>query len=396
MYGYNRRARIVPKPPSFLEAFLSSAGIGITQGMDRHFREKERKRGMSQNVLEMVLSGQMPPEIAGTDIFQKYTEAGGIEGMEEIKALKYSALEAYRPPAETKQLPGGGAVTVPREISPELMKAGLPFESYLEQKKAELERDEELTWKKALKRKLREHKITDKFKSDIARENMKNNLIRAEVEAKKAGYEIENISNIDYATGIFKVDYLLPAERKEKKKKSASDAANIYKADYKAYKSNALTARKRRTTLMQSLAKVKSGVISGSPEIQAILDSYKIKSGDPDTIFRILHREANKEIDEYNRREKEDAKKLGLKPDQRVKLKRIGPKLEDEKLKEALNTVDSRHAINPPPGKPEPTEEEISREAQTLMDSGAIDPQTGQKYTEEKAKEIAIQFLKSI
>lgn len=392
-YGYNRRARYFPKPPTFLEAFLSSTGIAITQGMERQFREKERKRGMTQNVMEMILSGRMPPEVAGTDIFQKYTEAGGISEKPEIKALKYGALETYRPPAETKELPGGGAVTVPREISPELMKAGLPFKAYLEQKKIELERDEETAWRKALEKKLKEYKIIDKFKGDLARENMKNNLIRAEVEAKKAGYEIEDISNIDYAKGTFKVDYLLPAERKEKKEKSASDADKIYKADKKAYDNNAKTARLRRTKLMMDLAKVKSGITSGSPAIQAILDSYKIKSGDPDTIFSILYREANKEIDEYNRREKEDAKKLKLKPDQRVRLKRISPKLEDVEPTEALNTVDTRHVVNPPLGDEEPTDEEINAMAQKIIQSW-INPETNQPYTLEEAREHAKNVLK--
>jgi len=368
---YRRRARTVYQPPTFLEAFLESTGVALTQGMERHFREKERKRGMTQNVMEMILSGKMNPEIAGTDIFQKYTEAGGISEKPEIKALKYSALETYRPPAEKKELPGGGVVTVPREISPELMKAGLPFEAYLEQKKAELEQDEEKAWKKALDRKLKEYKITDEFKSDLARENMKTNLIRAEVEAKKNGYEIEDISDIDYTKGTFKVDYLLPAEKIEKKERKATDAEKIYRADRKAYKSNALTARKRRTSLMQSLAKVKSGVISGSPEIQAILDSFKIKSGDPDTIFKILRREANKEIDEYNKREVEDAKRLRLKPDQRVKLKRVSPNLEDEEPREALTTRDTRHAMNPPPPVVEETVDpsDVTEDEQTITNS---------------------------
>jgi len=367
MYGYGR-AIVTRKPPSFLEAFLSSMGVGITQGVQRYFQEKERKRSMTQNVMEMVLSGQMPPEIAGTDIFQKYTETGGISEEPEIKDLKYSALEKHRPPAETKELPGGAMVTVPREISPELLKAGLPFEAYLERKKVQQEQEEELAWRKALERKMKEYGIMDKFTSDLARKNMKNNLIRAEVEAKRAGYEIENISNIDWAKGTFKVDYLMPAEKIEKKEASATKKADIWKKDYTAYKKNSLTARKRRTSLMQSLAKVKSGVISGSPEIQAILDSYKIKSGDPDTIFTTLYREANKEIDEYNRREKEDAKRLRLKPDQRVRLKRIGPKLEDVEPIEPLSTVDTRHIVSPPP----PAEEETVDPSDVAEDERTI------------------------
>lgn len=371
MYGYGRGAIVLRKPPSFLESLLSGLGYGVTESMQRYFREKERKQGMKQNVMEMVLSGQMPPEIAGTDIFQKYTEAGRISEEPEIKDLKYSALETYRPPAETKELPGGGLVTVPREISPELMKAGVPFKAYLEQKKVELEQEEEIAWRKALTRKLKEYKITDKFKSDIARENMKNNLIRAEVEAKRAGYEIENISNIDWAKGTFKVDYLLPAEKIEKKKASATKKAEIWKKDYTAYKTNSKTARRRRTSLMQSLAKVKSGVVSGSPEIQALLDSYKIKSGDPDTIFTTLYREANKEIDEYNRREKEDSSRLRLKPDQRVRLKRISPKLEDVEPTEPLSTVDTRHIVSPPPSPEEEAVDpsEVTEDEQTIINS---------------------------
>jgi len=392
MYGYNRRPIVTRKPPSFLEAFLSNAGVGITQGIERYFREKERKRGMTQNVMEMVLSGQMPPEVAGTDIFQKYTEAGGISDKPEIKALKYSALETYRPPAEKKELPGGAVVNVPREISQELMKAGLPFESYLEKKKTELEQDEDKAWMKGLLRDLKKYKIKDEFKNDLARKNMKTNLIRAQVEAKKNGYEIENISNIDYTKGTFKVDYLLPAERKEKKKKSASDAEKIYKADFKAYNANAKTGRLRRTKLMTDLAKIKAGVTSDDPVYQAMLESLGakygmgVKSGDPDTIFSIVYREANKEIDEYNKREKEDAKRLRLKPEQRVRLKRISPKLEDEEPREALSPVDSRNVANPPM----PVAEETVDPSEVVPDEPTITNPEGETMVVRNGKWVKV------
>ena len=358
MYRYGRRGMVGTKPPSFLEAFLSSAGVGITQSMQRYFQEKERKRGMTQNVMEMVLSGRMPPEVAGTDIFQKYTEAGGISDKPEIKALKYSALDAYRPPPEKKELPGGAVVTVPREISPELMKAGLPFESYLEKKKIELEQDEDAAWMKGLERKKKEYKIMGEFKNEFAAKVALNGMIKAEINAKRGGQTIENMK-ANLQTGAVTIDYLSNTEKDEKKKRKASDALKIWDAGYKAYKSNALTVRKRRTSLMRTLAKIKAGVnvdiFAELPHSRAILYDAEATSGDPDMIFSILYREANKEIDEYNKTEKEDAKKLRLKPDQRRRLKRISPKLEDEEPKEALDRVDTRLTVNPPPPATEET-----------------------------------------
>jgi hypothetical protein len=395
---WQRRATVVRKPPSFLEAFLSSAGVGITQGMERYFREKERKRGMTQNVMEMVLSGRMPPEVAGTDMFQKYTDVAGISDKPEIKDLKYEALEKYRPPAEKKELPGGTVVTVPREISPELMKAGLPFESYLEQKKKELEQDEDAAWMKGLERKKKEYKIMGEFKNEFAAKVALNGMIKAEVTAKREGQTIEDIK-ANLQTGAVTVDYLTNVEKTEKKERRATDALKIYKTDRKAYDSNAKTARLRRTKLVTDLAKIKSGVSTTAELddiVKGILGSLPTKSTDPKVIFDVLYREANKEIDEYNKREKEHAKRLRLKPDQRAKLKRISPKLEDAEPREALNPKDARHAVNPPPRKPEPTDEEINTEAQKLVNSGALDPETNQPYTEEKAREIALKFLKSI
>jgi len=350
---YGRRPIVYRKQPTFLQSLLGGVGYGVTQAMQRAMAEKERKRGMAQNVMEMILSGRMPPEVVGTDMFQKYTEASGISDMPEIRKLKFQALEKFRPKAEARILPSGQAVDMPQPIPLDLAKAGLPWEAYKESEKEKQYKLEDEAWKRAFDRKLKEYKITDKFKSELARENMLINMVAAQVEAKKAGYEIENINNIDWANGTFKVDYLLPAEKTEKKEKSAAKNADIWKKDYATYKANGNSKRLRRTKLLMDLAKVKAGITSGSPAIQAILDSYNVKSGDPDKIWSILYREANKEIDQYNKIEAEDAKRLKLKPDQRIQLKRIAPGLEDVEPKPALTLTDTRSGVNLPPPQDE-------------------------------------------
>ena len=70
MSGYSRRPIVIPKPPSFLEAFLYSTGIGMEKGADRYYKERDRKRGITQNILGSVLEDKISPErsMGGMDV----------------------------------------------------------------------------------------------------------------------------------------------------------------------------------------------------------------------------------------------------------------------------------------------------------------------------------------
>lgn len=136
-------AIILQKPPTFLESLLESTGIGISRGMQRYYKERDRKRGVTQTIIEGVLSGDISPEILATDLGQSYQRYLGIEDEPAIKQATQTGLEEAGYEERTVELPGGtstrempGArITMPGVTPPEI-----PFELYRkkEEQKKEL------------------------------------------------------------------------------------------------------------------------------------------------------------------------------------------------------------------------------------------------------------------
>lgn len=114
MYGYRRGAIVLQKPPSPLAYLLSGLGMGVTQGVERVLKEREERKDRAGRILEGFLSGKFPVGMAGTDVFQKYAERGNLLNEPGIQELIWSGREEFRPEPQTKLLPGGQAVTVPQ------------------------------------------------------------------------------------------------------------------------------------------------------------------------------------------------------------------------------------------------------------------------------------------
>lgn len=93
---WQRRARIVQKPPSFLEAFLYSAGIGVERGVDRYYKERDRKRGITNQILNKVLSGDVSPELLATPLGRSATEQMGIGREPAIQEMQKTGEERWR------------------------------------------------------------------------------------------------------------------------------------------------------------------------------------------------------------------------------------------------------------------------------------------------------------
>lgn len=116
MDGYRRGAIVLQKPPSPLEYLFSGLGMGITQGTEQILREREERKERAGRILEGFLSGKFPVGMAGTDVFQKYAEQGNLLNEPGIQELIWSGREEFRPKPQTKLLPGGQAVTIPQPV----------------------------------------------------------------------------------------------------------------------------------------------------------------------------------------------------------------------------------------------------------------------------------------
>ena len=127
----NGRTIVTRKPKTFLESFLESAGIGISEGMQRYYEERKRKRDRTQSVLQGVLEEKISPELLATDLGQSFQRELGIDKEPALKEITGMGLEKYSYPERTIEMPGdtrkmpGAAVTMPGVTPTEI-----PFESY--------------------------------------------------------------------------------------------------------------------------------------------------------------------------------------------------------------------------------------------------------------------------
>jgi len=201
----NGRAIVVKRPPTFLESLLSSAGIGISAGMQRYYDEKKRRRGVTQSILQSVLEGEISPEILTTDLGRSFTEQVGIGREPAIQRLQQEGLEKFRPPAEKKELsPDGAVVDVPQTMPLEWIEKGVPYAEY---RRAQ-EEAEEVQAQTKMRRELFVYEEKEKAKRRVERSFRMPLSRRLEVAmgvletGKRNNWPIEDMAIRDPETGI--------------------------------------------------------------------------------------------------------------------------------------------------------------------------------------------------
>jgi len=405
---WQRRATIVRKPPNFLEAFLYSAGIGVEQGIDRYYKERDRKRGITNQVLESVLQEKVSPELLATDLGRSIMDQIGIGGESAIQEIQQTGEEKWK--AEQPEI-------------------GPPAPLTMQHLRSRDEQVKEVKAQEKMKRELFEYETKEIIKRRVERAfrmplGKRLELAMGEYEkALKSGLPIADVKITDPTTGI-SIDLETHVEQLEKQtttKASNTKAGIAYLKAWKEYVSLQQVATKAIHNL--AIGKdVRTGLTGTRLQILNDFLPKKLTEKDVKLQLRNLLPLFNEKLKIQHRilkkqkvlaRDEDLAlpllKAYGLfdiqNPDilagEIQRLATLGNTLigvlkPEEKPREVLTAVDTRETINPPPVKPEPTNERISEEAQKLVNSGALDPETGQPYTEEKAKEIALKFLKSI
>lgn len=210
----NGRTIVVRKPKTFLESLLESAGVGISEGMQRFYKERERKRGVTQSLIEGVLSGEISPELLATDLGQSYQRELGIDKEPALKQATQIGLEEASYPESKKELPGGGVVTMPGVTPTEI-----PYESY----RRKQEEAEEAQAQTKMRRELFVYEEKEKAKRRVERAFRMPLSKRLEVamgvleSGKRNNWPIEDMAIRDPETGI-NVNFLTHLGRLQKQK----------------------------------------------------------------------------------------------------------------------------------------------------------------------------------
>ena len=184
---WQRRATVVPKPPSFLEAFLYSTGIGMEKGVDRYYKDRDRKRGVTQSILGSVLEGDVSPELLATDLGRSIMEQIGIGSEPAIQKIQKTGEEQWR--AEQPEI-------------------GPPAPLTMQHLRSRDEQVKEVKAQEKMKRELFEYEAKEIIKRRVERAFRMSLSKRIEVamgeyeKAIKTGVPIEDVTIRDPGTGI--------------------------------------------------------------------------------------------------------------------------------------------------------------------------------------------------
>lgn len=210
-------AIVVRKPKSFLESLLESTGLGISQGMQRFYKERERKRGVTQSLIEGVLSGEISPEILATDLGQSFQRELGVSEEPSLKEITKTGLEKYGYPERTVSVSGdveGTAVTMPGVVPKEI-----PYEMYRKGREV----TKEAQAQKKMRKELYEYEEKEKIKRRVERSFRLPLSDKVKVamdtlrHAKKNNVPIEDLTIRDSETGI-NLNFLTYLEDLQKQK----------------------------------------------------------------------------------------------------------------------------------------------------------------------------------
>lgn len=425
---------VVKKQPTFLESLLSAAGIGISQSMQRYYKERDRKRGVTQSILQSVLEGDVSPELLTTDLARSFTEQMGISREPAIRSLQQEGLEKFRPPAKKKELsPDGAVVDVPQAMPSEWIEKGVPYTEY--RRGQEIAKEKEAQVEQA--RKLRYYTAQKRIDKVVEREfrmplGERWEAAWSEYErAMKMGVPISGLVVRDPETGAtITMDTHMAQLGREKSEKIARTKSGItYLKEELKYNSLLMDAEKFVSKLataetmepdefesdfikseiglwqqkeltpqqIRIMARRRLPILNQKIEAQhRILRKQRFLAKDPDITLPFLKEFKLNEIlnPERYAGEFETIKAYTdlIKKSDREAIRNT--EVKEAKLREALNRADMRDVVIPPESPREPMGEAINAFATRIIDERWIDGDTNQLYTKEKAREVAERLLK--
>ncbi len=429
-------ATVIRRPPSFLEAFLYSTGVGMEKGADRYYKERDRKRDVSQSIIDRVLSGDISPELLATDLGQSFQRSLGIDNEPTMKKATQTGLEEAGYPERTVELPGGtstrkmpgAAVTMPGVTPPEI-----PFTEY----RKGHEQAKEAQAQKKMNRELFVYEEKEKAKRRVERSFRLPLGKRIETamgvleSGKRNHWPIETMAIRDPETGI-NINFLthLKGLQKQKTEQVAKTKGGIAYLKEELKYNNLLMSSVRFlhglksdegvTEEMSDLAKELSKGLSGiwgrslSPEevkVQVrrflpiinqkletqhrILRKQKRLAGDPNITLPFMKQ--FKLLEALNPErfagEFENIKAYTdlIGKSDREALRDVVTK--EAKLKESLFLNQMRDVVVLPEPKEAPTDDEIEKMAKELVVSNRKNAVTGERMTLEEAKELVKKYL---
>jgi len=344
MNGYGRRygGRYMPQqPPSPWSHFLGGLGTGITKSLDRLIQEKERKRSMTDQVLESVIQGDFDPRVLATEEGRDWA----------IRNLKYKSPEIqklmFQGQIKANLLgPGGMGPPEPYQLS-----------AHQETLREEIEAEKEEKFKKELEQIERKERLRLQIKKEAQPSPEK--IAEIQKLLSEHGLAPENITvnidgvNYDLQTALEKAETVRKLAEKKKGGKESWDE------NYQKYLAKGSDYREKRTRLVNAIATIGTGeempeVFNKFPALAALLS--KSDKAPPEERRRIAIRETNKNIAAWNREMENEAKRLKLKPGQYVRLGKIKAEtLEEIEPPEPVTDEQKRNVIVTPKSKDEET-----------------------------------------
>ena len=404
---YQRRPIVVRKQPSFLEAFLYSTGMGMERGVDRYYKERNRKRGITQNILGSVLEGDVSPELLATDLGRSIMDQMGIGGESAIQEIQRTGEETWK------------------SEQPEI---GPPAPLTMQHLRSRDEQIKEVEAQKKMKRELFEYEEKEKIKRRVERAFRMTLDKRLEVaigeyeKAVKAGVSVEDVKITDPATGIT-IDLLTHVEQLKKTRtdKTAETKAGIaYLKEELKYHGLLMDSVKFLHGL-ESDEGVTEGMSQLAKDLLAGFGKTALSAEEAKRYSRRIIPIINQKIEAQHkilRKQKRLAKESDItlpfmkqfKVDEVLNPEKYASEFEaikalsdlakksdqeaireveikEAKLRKALNPVDTRHTINPP--QP-PTEETIDASEVTEKDITIVNPATGEKQVLRKGKWVKV------
>lgn len=329
------------RPPSPWSYFLGGMGTGITQSLEKVMQEKERKRSMTDQVLESVIQGTFDPRVLATEEGRDWA----------IRNLRYKSPEVQKLMYQGKMkanLLGPGGMGPPAPYA-------LP--AHIEQIEKEVEAEEE----EKLRKELEQIERKEKLKLQIKKEAQPSPEKIAEIQEllSKHGLAPENITvNID---GV-NYDLQTALERQEAVRKLAEkekEGGESWDENYQKYLGKGSDYREKRTRLVNAIATIGTGeempeVFNQFPALAALLS--KSDKAPPEERRRIAIRETNKNIAAWNKEMGNEAKRLKLKPKDIITFGKIKAEtLEEIEPPEPVKDEQKRGVIITPKAKDEET-----------------------------------------
>ena len=421
-------AIVIQQQPSFLESLLFGLGTGVEKGVHQFYKERDRKRGMTSQVLSKVLSGEISPELLATDLGQSFQRELGIDKEPALKQATQMGLEEAGYEESAYTMPGGARVTMPGVTPPEI-----PFE--LHRKKEEERKEVEAQTEQ--QRKLRFYTMQKRIDKIVEREfrkslgerwegawseygraikmgvPVKGLVVRdpetgatmtmdthvAQLGRQKAEKIAKTKSGITYLKEELRYNTLLMDAEKFVSKLSTAETmepdefeSDFMKTEIGFWQQKELTPEQVRTRARRRLPIINAKILSQ----HKILRKQRFLAKDSDIILPFLKEFKLDEILNPERYAGEfDSIKAYtdlIKKSNQQALRDVATK--EAKLRETLSMPETRHVVTFPELPKEPTEEAINAFAARIIDERWTDGDTSQPYTREKAREVAERLLK--